>query len=182
VTGDEQDALLRFARASILAALMGGPEPPRPPGGGQGRSGGAFVTLRRRADTVLRGCIGFIGPDRLLVDVVADVAVGAALRDDRFDPVTAGELPELRVEISVLGPIFRVRPDEVRVGEMGLLVKGRGRQGVLLPQVPLEQGWDRETFLDRTCAKAGLPTSAWREPWTELAAFRCEVFGERAPG
>jgi len=177
----EQDILLRFARASILAAVTDGPKPGPPAEDGWGRKGGAFVTLRRSSDAALRGCIGFIGAERLLLDVLSDVAVGAALRDDRFDPVTARELPELRIEISILGPLFRVRPDEVKVGEMGLLIRGRGRQGLLLPQVAVEQRWDALTFLDRTCAKAGLPASAWRESWAELAAFRCEVFGEPGP-
>lgn len=174
----EREALLRFARASILTALAGGPRPDRPKGPGLESKAGAFVTLRRSADTALRGCIGFVRADRPLVDVVAEVAVAAALRDDRFDAVTAEELESLELEISVLGPTFRVRPDEVVVGEMGLLVRARGRQGLLLPQVPLEHGWDRHTFLDRTCMKAGLPPSAWREPSTEIEAFRCVVFGE----
>ena len=174
----EREALLRFARASIRAALTGGPRPDRPQGSGLESKAGAFVTLRRSEDAALRGCIGFVRADRPLVDVVADVAVAAALRDDRFDPITAAELPLLQVEISVLGPTFRVRPDEVVVGEMGLLVRARGRQGLLLPQVPQEHGWDRDTFLDRTCMKAGLPPSAWREPSTQIEAFRCVVFGE----
>lgn len=176
--GGEREALLRFARASILAALTGGPKPDPPKGPGFESKAGAFVTLRRSADTALRGCIGFVRADRPLVDVVADVAVAAALRDDRFDPVTADELESLDVEISVLGPTFRVRPHEVVVGEMGLRVRARGRQGLLLPQVPQEHGWDRDTFLDRTCVKAGLPPSAWRDPSTQIEAFRCVVFGE----
>ena len=175
---DRQQALVRFARLSILAAVTGGRKPQPPEGPGLERERGAFVTLRRRADDGLRGCVGLVRADRPLVDVVADVAVSAALRDSRFDPVTAKELPSLRVEISVLGPTFHVRPEEVILGEMGLLIRATGRQGLLLPQVPLEQGWDRDTFLERTCLKAGLPPSAWREASTEIYAFRCVVFGE----
>jgi AmmeMemoRadiSam system protein A len=175
---EEREALVRFARQSLQAALAGGPKPPRPREPALERPRGAFVTLRRRADGALRGCIGLVRADRPLNDVVADVAIGAALRDGRFDPVTAGELPALGIEISALGPTFRIRPDALILGEMGLLVRARGRQGLLLPQVPLEHGWDRDTFLEQACAKAGLPSSAWREAATEIFAFRCEVFGE----
>jgi uncharacterized protein len=174
----ERKALIRFVRLSIHAALTRGPKPARPSGAGFESERGAFVTLRRRADGALRGCVGLVRAQRRLVDVVADVGVAAALRDDRFDPVTAEELASLTLEISVLGPTVRVRPEEVVVGEMGLLIRARGRQGLLLPQVPLEHGWERETFLDETCRKAGLPASAWREAATEIHAFRCMVFGE----
>ena len=173
-----QQALVRFARASIQAALTGGRSPPRPEGLGLESPRGAFVTLRLGRGAALRGCVGLVATDQPLVDVVAHVAVAAALRDDRFDPLTADELPSVRVEISVLGPLFRVRPEDVVVGEMGLVVQARGRRGLLLPQVPVEQGWDRDTFLTRTCLKAGLPASAWREAATEIDGFRCMVFGE----
>jgi uncharacterized protein len=175
---EDRRALLRFARGSIFSALTGAAKPPRPEGLAFERPGGAFVTLRRGADGALRGCIGFLGTDRSLVDVVGEVAVAAALRDDRFSPVRAEELTSLALEISVLGPTFRVGVDEVVVGEMGLLVRAQGHRGLLLPQVPIEQGWDRETFLDQTCLKAGLCASAWRDPSTELHGFRCVVFGE----
>jgi uncharacterized protein (TIGR00296 family) len=71
-----------------------------------------------------------------------------------------------------------VRPEEVEVGRDGLLVSYAGRRGVLLPQVPVEHGWDRETFLDKTCGKAGLPADTWRRPEAKLLAFVAEVFGE----
>jgi AmmeMemoRadiSam system protein A len=174
----ERDALVRFARLHILAALTGSPRPERPVGPGLEEARGAFVTLRRKADAGLRGCVGRVHADRPLVDVVADVGVAAALRDDRFAPVRAEELASLQIEISIVGPTFRIRPEDVALGEMGLLIRGRGRQGLLLPQVPLEEGWDRETFLGRTCLKAGLGASAWRESTTEIYAFRCVVFGE----
>ncbi|HEY6554267.1 MAG TPA: AmmeMemoRadiSam system protein A [Vicinamibacteria bacterium] len=178
LAAEEQAVLLRFARASAQAALTGGPKPRRPEGPGLESPRGAFVTLRRGADAALRGCVGLLEAERPLVDVVAHVAVAAALRDDRFDPVTAEELASLRIEISVLGPLFRVRPEEVVVGEMGLVVRARGRHGLLLPQVAVEQGFDRDTFLTRTCLKAGLPAAAWREAATEIHGFRCTVFGE----
>jgi AmmeMemoRadiSam system protein A len=178
LTSHTQRDIVQFARLSILSALTGGPKPDRPEGPGLESERGAFVTLRRRADAALRGCVGLVRANRPLVDVVAEVAVAAALRDDRFDPVVAEELPLLKLEISVLGPTFRIRPEDVVLGETGLLVRAAERHGLLLPQVPLEQGWDRETFLERTCQKAGLPAAAWRETTTEIHGFRCVVFGE----
>ena len=175
---DERAALLSYARGCIEAALGGSPPPKLLPGPGLGRGQGAFVTLRRQGDGALRGCIGLVRADTSLADVVSHVAVAAALRDDRFDPVTAPELPSLAIEISILGPTSPIPPHEVVVGETGLLIRGSGRQGLLLPQVAVEQGWDRETFLDRACLKAGLLPSAWRNPETEIHAFRCQVFGE----
>jgi AmmeMemoRadiSam system protein A len=175
---EECTALLAYARECIEAALGGRAAPEAPRGGDLERSRGAFVTLRQRADGELRGCIGLIRADTPLLDVIAHVAVAAALHDDRFPRVLASELSSLSIEISVLGPTSRIRPEDVVVGETGLLVRARGRQGLLLPQVPREHGWDRETFLDRTCAKAGLPPAAWRDPATELEGFRCQVFGE----
>jgi AmmeMemoRadiSam system protein A len=112
-----------------------------------------------------------------LFKVVQECAVAAATEDPRFPPVSANELPSLRIEISVLTPLVPIRPEEVQVGRHGLMVsKGRMR-GLLLPQVPVEWGWDREMFLDQTCVKAGLPPSAWRHGAT-LQAFTAEVFGE----
>ncbi|MBP2680072.1 MAG: AMMECR1-domain protein, partial [Deltaproteobacteria bacterium] len=92
-------------------------------------------------------------------------------------PVSPGELPSLRIEISVLTPLFPLRPEEVEVGRHGLLVRQGRMRGLLLPQVPVEREWDRETFLDQVCVKAGLPPSAWRHGAT-LQGFTAEVFGE----
>lgn len=175
---EERQALLVYARRCIEAALGSGPAPVPPQGLGLGRGQGAFVTLRRKEDDALRGCIGLVRAETPLVDVVSHVAVAAALHDDRFLPVKAEELPSLAIEISVLGPTSPIRPEEVVVGETGLIVRTRGGQGLLLPQVAREHDWDRETFLDKTCVKAGLPPSAWRDPATEIHGFRCVVFGE----
>jgi AmmeMemoRadiSam system protein A len=113
-----------------------------------------------------------------LLDTVARMAVAAAVEDGRFSPVTAAELSGLTVEISALGPFEPIRPEAVEVGRHGLLVSHAGRRGILLPQVPVEHGWDRETFLAHTCVKAGLPEDTWKEPGVELLAFTAEVFGE----
>jgi len=175
---DEGQALVAYARRCIEAALQGRPAPAPPQGHGLGRGQGAFATLRRKEDDALRGCIGLVRSETPLVDVVSHVAVAAAFNDDRFEPVKAAELPSLAIEISVLGPTSPIRPEAVVIGETGLIIRARGRQGLLLPQVAPEHGWDRETFLDKTCVKAGLPSSAWRDPATEILGFRCVVFGE----
>jgi AmmeMemoRadiSam system protein A len=140
-------------------------------------SRGVFVTIRRRPDHELRGCIGFVQPREPLALAVSRAAM-AALEDLRFDPVTPDELPLLEVEISVLGRPVRVRPEDVRVGTHGLIVKLGGQGGVLLPQVAAERGWDRETFLDQTCRKAGLPPGTWRDPGCQLLAFTAAVLHE----
>ncbi|MEW6721461.1 MAG: AmmeMemoRadiSam system protein A [Thermodesulfobacteriota bacterium] len=137
--------------------------------------GAAFVTLKKAGR--LRGCIGYTDAVAPLYKVVQECAVAAATEDPRFPPVTAGELPSLDVEISVLTPMVPIRPEEVEVGRHGLMVSQGGRRGLLLPQVPLELGWDRDTFLDQTCVKAGLPPGAWRRGAT-LQAFTAEWFGE----
>jgi AmmeMemoRadiSam system protein A len=181
LTGEERQALLEAAREAIAAhfARRLPRLPPKTPSLAAPR--GAFVTLRRLEDDDLRGCIGQMRSDQPLLDTVARMAVAAATEDGRFDPVTAGELPELAIEISALGPLAPIRPEDVVVGRHGLLIGYGGRRGVLLPQVPIEQGWDRETFLDHTCLKAGLAPGTWSKPGVELLAFTAQVFGESDP-
>jgi len=180
LTAEEEQSLLRHARATLEAALRRGPPPPPPAAQTLHRPQAAFVSLHGRADHELRGCVGLIAPDEALVRVVERMAVAAALSDSRFDPVTSAELERLVIEISVLGPLRPIAPGEVEVGKHGLMVRAHDRRGLLLPQVPVEHGWDRPTFLAKTCEKAGLPPSAWRETTTEVLAFTAQVFGERA--
>lgn len=154
---------------------------PAPPPGVLHCSLGAFVTFKKGGH--LRGCIGSMVGDGPLYRTVARMARAAAFEDPRFPPVTAAEVPALELDISVLGPITRCAdPAAVRIGRHGLLVRQGFRSGVLLPQVPVEWGWDRETFLAQTCRKAGLPPDAWRNAWrdghTELYWFEAEVFGD----
>lgn len=137
--------------------------------------GAAFVTLTRNGR--LRGCIGYTEAVAPLFKVVQECAVAAATEDPRFPPVSPKELSSLRVEISVLTPMVPILPGQVEVGKHGLMVAQGRMRGLLLPQVPVEWGWDRETFLDQVCVKAGLPPSAWRHGAT-LRAFTAEVFGE----
>jgi MEMO1 family protein len=139
---------------------------------------GAFVTLQEAGE--LRGCIGTFHPNSPLYQVVAEMAWQAAFSDYRFRPLTKSEFEAIDIEISVLTPMKRIYdPDSVVVGRDGLYIRQGNNSGVLLPQVAVEQGWDRTTFLDHTCLKAGLPSSSWRSERTELYVFQADIFGER---
>ena len=171
--------LLGIARRALDMYLGAGKIPSEE--GARGKlaaPGAAFVTLTKNGR--LRGCIGYTEAVAPLFKVVQECAVAAATEDPRFPPVSPDELSSLRVEISVLTPLVLIRPEEVEVGRHGLMIAQGRRRGLLLPQVPVEWGWDRETFLDQTCVKAGLPPSAWRQGAT-LWAFTAEVFGEEKP-
>ena len=172
----QRKELLAIARRALEGYLGAGKMPSVEGAGGKlSAPGAAFVTLTKNGR--LRGCIGFTEAVAPLVKVVQECAVAAATEDPRFPPVSPNELPALRIEISVLTPLFPIRPEEVEVGRHGLMVAQGRMRGLLLPQVPVEWGCDRETFLDQTCVKAGLPPSAWRRGAT-LRAFTAEVFGE----
>ncbi len=137
---------------------------------------GAFVTLKERGE--LRGCIGFIEPIAPLSLIVIQAAIYAAVRDTRFEPVSVDELSRLEYEISVLTPLEEVTdPSLIRVGKHGLVIEKNGRKGLLLPQVPVENGWTREEFLAQACLKAGLPEDAWRKG-AKIYSFEAIVFGE----
>ena len=139
--------------------------------------GAAFVTLNKHGS--LRGCIGHMVARMPLGLCVKEMAVAAASHDRRFPPVRSTELDAIDIEISVLTPMLRVTdPTSIKVGRDGLYITKGMRTGVLLPQVPVDQGWDRETFLERTCRKAGLPPDAWKEG-AEIYRFEAQVFGER---
>ncbi|MFA6147952.1 MAG: AmmeMemoRadiSam system protein A [bacterium] len=168
--------LLGIARRALEGYIATGNLPPEE--GAPGRlaaPGAAFVTLTK--DGRLRGCIGYTEAVAPLFKVVRECIVAAATEDPRFPPVSPLELPSLRIEISVLTPLVPILPEKVEVGRHGLMVERGRMRGLLLPQVPVEWGWDRETFLDQVCVKAGLPPSAWRHGAT-LRAFTAEVFGE----
>lgn len=137
---------------------------------------GAFVTLTKGGE--LRGCIGYTSAIKPLYMTVRDTATLAALRDPRFSPVSASELPQLAYEISVLSPLRRVTDvEQIKVGEHGLLMKNGGHEGLLLPQVPVEQHWDRQKFLEETCAKAGMKHDCWKEENTDIFMFTAVIFG-----
>ncbi len=137
--------------------------------------GAAFVTLYKNGE--LRGCIGHIIARRPLIETVAEMAEAAALHDPRFTPVRSDELRDIKIEISVLTPLRKISsPEEVVVGKHGLVISRGGSSGLLLPQVATEQGWDRNTFLEYTCLKAGLPRDAWKDSQTDIYIFSAEVF------
>lgn len=137
---------------------------------------GAFVTLK--VDGELRGCIGYPLPYKPLYQTIIEVAVAAATEDYRFPPVTEEELPNLVIEISVLTLPRKVKsPEEVVVGQHGIIISKGFNKGLLLPQVPLEYGWDRETYLSYGCLKAGLPADEWKRG-VNLEVFEAQVFSE----
>jgi AmmeMemoRadiSam system protein B/AmmeMemoRadiSam system protein A len=177
LSAEERTALLRLARTAVAEFLAKGAEI-------EDRSGlaklreprGVFVTLTRNGQ--LRGCIGFIAPVFPLGQAVIKAAVYAATEDPRFPRVAASELAGLRFEISVLTPAREIDdPKAVNVGLHGLIVEKDGRSGVLLPQVAVDEGWDRTTFLDQVCLKAGLPRDAWKRG-AKLSVFEAIVFHE----
>lgn len=175
--GDDRRTLLDIAREAIRSRLAPGTRHQAPgTEGALSRRCPAFVTLRRGDQ--LRGCIGHVEADRPLVDVIARAAVAAAFEDPRFPPVTAAELDEISIEISVLGPMQQVTDlSTIEVGRHGLVVQSGAKRGLLLPQVPTEWGWDRDTFLDQLCLKAGLARGAWRTG-AEILCFEADVFGD----
>jgi AmmeMemoRadiSam system protein A len=178
LTEEAQGLLLRLAHQALEQAVRTGSlaaiEPP--PGAPEERCG-AFVTLHKHGR--LRGCVGYIESAKPLYQTVRECARAAALQDMRFDPVEPEELSALHIEISVLSPLEDIAPERVEVGRHGLLVSRGFLRGLLLPQVPVEWHWDRETFLNETCRKAGLPADDWRHG-ARLQAFTAQVFAESA--
>jgi AmmeMemoRadiSam system protein A len=141
------------------------------------RRGGAFVSLHNGED--LRGCIGILSSDGELYRTVQRCVLSAALEDTRFHPVTLAEIDDLKIEISVLSEFQRISdPQLIEVGRHGLLISLGGARGLLLPQVAAKHRWERETFLDQTCRKAGLPAQAWQQPHAMIQIFEAQVFSE----
>lgn len=161
--------------------------PPQTPDGLRGK-GGVFVTLSTYPEGLLRGCIGHPYPDSLLIEALIDSAISACSHDPRFPPVSKDELEAITVEVTVLTPpeIIRVKkpseyPKQVQVGRHGLMVKKGWYQGLLLPQVAAEEGWDAEEFLSQTCRKAGLPLTAWMDEDTKVMRFEGLIHAEDKP-
>jgi AmmeMemoRadiSam system protein A len=179
LTQDDKQALLQLARQTLNDYLSKGKQPdfkPASPGLTEQRA--AFVTLRVRETGELRGCIGEVIAREPLWECVRNMAVAAATEDPRFMPVTADQVPGLHIEISALTPMKPIQPKEVVVGRHGLMIVRGSSRGLLLPQVPVEQGWDREEFLRGLCHKAWLPENAWKAKDAQLYAFEAEVWGE----
>ena len=170
-------ALLTLAREAIAAHVLKRAAPHVPASGAAAMPGGAFVTLHRFGQ--LRGCIGQIEADRTVGQVIARCAVAAATTDPRFPPVSPSELPELRIELSLLGPLEPIAgPADIEIGRHGLVVEMGSHRGLLLPQVATEWALDAAGFLAQTCDKADVPRDAWKHG-ASLWRFSAEVFGEQ---
>ncbi len=138
---------------------------------------GAFVSLHNQGE--LRGCIGDCAPRSPLYETVIEMTEAAASRDSRVEPIAKDELPDIRIDISVLSPLVKVLdPLSLEVGKHGLYVVRQGRRGVLLPQVATQYHWDMKTFLEQTCLKAGLRKHAWKDSDTEVSAFTALIIEE----
>lgn len=151
---------------------------------------GVFVTLNvhEKGSYGLRGCIGLPYATSPLVDAIVEAARSAAFNDPRFPPVQRHEMDGLTIEVSVLTPPMRLELDDrsrlsshVQVGRDGLIMERGWNKGLLLPQVPVEWGWDSEEFLDQCCVKAGIPKSSWMRLDTEVYTFQAILFKEDKP-
>ena len=176
---EERDQLLRLAHESIYSAVEDRGISLDPPTPRLAEPRGVFTSLYLHEE--LRGCVGYVFPACAVYRAVAETARAAAFNDNRFPPVTKEEAAQLQIELSILSPAQPIRAEEIEVGRHGLLIDWHGRRGLLLPQVPIERGWDRTTFLERTCRKAGLPADAWQHGAT-IEAFTAEIFGEKNSG
>ncbi|MBO8174134.1 MAG: TIGR00296 family protein [Thermococcus sp.] len=184
--------LVKLARKSIEEYLKSGKiiKPPKDTPEELWEKMGVFVTLNRYGvprQSALRGCIGFPLPIYPLVEATIKAAIYAAVEDPRFPPVTLDEMDNITVEVSVLTPPELIegppeeRPKKIKVGRDGLIIEKGIYSGLLLPQVPIEWGWDEEEFLAETCWKAGLPPDCWLDPDTKVYKFTAEIFEEEYP-
>ncbi|MDR2864632.1 MAG: AmmeMemoRadiSam system protein A [Spirochaetaceae bacterium] len=187
ISDEEKKALLACARETISAELEQRQssynridELRQKENSALNKKYGAFVTLSKGQDAHnLRGCIGLMNASYPLADTVKKMAFEAAFGDSRFPPLTEAELPLCKIEISVLSPMeICSDPERVIVGTHGLYLVYKGRAGVFLPQVPVEQGWKRQEYLDYVCVKAGLPQKSYAAPGAQLYTFTALVFKE----
>ncbi|HEV8539320.1 MAG TPA: AmmeMemoRadiSam system protein A [Bacteroidota bacterium] len=181
LSDSEKQMLLKIARQTIDAAINGRDVPKaaitQP---ALLEHAGAFVTLHENFE--LRGCIGYADPSHPLFETVRDAAEKAALQDPRFMPVSRDELPCIEIEISVLSPLTEMTSlDEIEIGKHGLVVELGDHRGLLLPQVAIQAGWDKETYLRQTMRKSGLPPHLWHDRELKVYWFTAEVFGEPPP-
>lgn len=187
LTFDEGRFLVRLARQAIEQYVASGivVEPPSTTPEKLKRPGMAFVTIERYSGggKELRGCIGFLQPIAPLVKTVINAAIAAATEDPRFPPLSKDELNTIVIEVSVLSVPKLVKSiDEIIIGRHGLWIYRGWRNGTLLPQVPVEYCWDRETFLAECCLKAGMDPDCWRDSKTRIYVYEGRVFYEKSPG
>ena len=193
LTYDEGVFLVKLARNAITRYLKDSIiiKPPMDTPEKLKRKSGVFVTLNiieKSGRKNLRGCIGYPEPILPLVNATIDSAINAAVEDPRFPPLTIDELDKVVIEVSVLTPLQLIRvskpeeyPKNIKVGVDGLVVEYRWNKGLLLPQVPVEYGWDSEEFLSHCCVKAGLPPDYWLLPETKIFKFTCIIAEELEP-
>jgi len=177
LTPDEEKGCLRLARQALTHYFKTGGHLHTPiKAGTLKEKRGAFVTLTVAGD--LRGCIGYPLPVKPLDETIIEMAVAAASQDTRFAPLASEEMDRLRVEVSVLGlPEPIASPTDVEVGRHGIIVSKGFNRGLLLPQVPVEHAWDRETYLRHGCLKAGLGPDEWKKG-AKIEVFTAQVFSE----
>jgi uncharacterized protein len=175
-TPEERDILLKLAHQSILSEFEHSEISLDSPSPHLAQPRGVFTTIHLHG--ALHGCVGFVLPVASLYRNVAETARTAAFEDTRFPPITREEAANLDVSLSVLSPLWRIAAEEIEIGHHGLVISKSGRRGLLLPQVPVEQEWDRITFLEQTCRKAGLPSDAWKNGAT-IESFTAEIFSDQ---
>jgi len=175
LSSEEKEQLKHLARDAIECALFGKEQCRIELSDKLKEKAGAFVTLKLKGE--LRGCIGYTRAVMPLSDVIEKMAIQSAFHDPRFCGLQKDEWNDIDIEISVISPM-RVIDDikEIEVGVHGLYIEKGGHSGLLLPQVATEYEWDRETFLEYTCNKAGLPRDAWKSGDIKIYVFSAEVF------
>ncbi len=178
LTRQEGHKLLSIARSAIDSCLRNEQGAPESCGeAALNRKAGCFVTIEM--DRQLRGCIGTFSSDKPLYVEVAQMAVAAATADPRFYAMSSSDIGRYHLDISVLSDLEKIEAtSQIEVGTHGIYLENSYSRGVLLPQVASEYGWDRQTFLEQTCVKAGLPTDAWQSPQTEIYIFSAQIFSD----
>lgn len=187
---EEGEFLVKLARQAMETYVGKGTKVSPPPDTPEKlrEKRGAFVTLKVFPGHKLRGCIGRPYPIYPLVNAIIDSAVDAAVNDPRFPPVKPDELDNLVVEVSILTPPVEVKVkspkeyrEKVRIGRDGIIVEWAMGSGLLLPQVPVEEGWDIDEYLSYGCMKAGAPPDLWLTSRIKLYTFQAVVFEEERP-
>ncbi len=180
-------AAVSYARSEVMAETAGERPGDAPRGEVFMEPRGAFVTLNTYPDRMLRGCIGYPYPVFPLGKTLSEAAK-AACHDPRFPDLTLEEAKEVTVEVTVLTvpePLGVSTPNEiieaVKIGRDGLILEFKGHRGLLLPQVPEEQGWDVLDYLQGLSYKAGLHYDAWSQPEARIFRFEGEIFHETKP-
>jgi uncharacterized protein (TIGR00296 family) len=190
---EEGAFLVKLARSAVTKYVTESCKisPPVPPSKRMNEKSGVFVTIEKiyGGERALRGCIGYPLPYMPLVEATIDSAISAAVSDPRFEPLHPEELSEVVFEVSILTPPNLLQPKNpkdyiklIKVGRDGLVIEKGYYKGLLLPQVPVEYGWNEETFLSECCMKAGLPPDSWLSKEVKVYTFSAEVFSEAQPG